>query len=138
MSAFGPKRTSLVALHMSAFDPKRTWRLFKCLKWRDTISSILRLGASNEATRLHRVSRWLDSHMAVCCMGAAASTRAAHRRAHDWECQVVMLWTAPPPGTRVPWIWGLLGLPRSGGATHANGHDNRFGHCEVSFSGTRH
>jgi hypothetical protein len=24
MSAYGPKRTSLVALHMSAFDPKRT------------------------------------------------------------------------------------------------------------------
>src|SRR5260370_38442634 len=66
-------------------DPKRTWRLFKCLNWRDTISSILHLGASNEATRLHRVSRWLDSHMAVCCMGAAGSTRAAHRRAHDCE-----------------------------------------------------
>src|ERR1043166_5480836 len=29
----------------------------------------------------------------------------------------MMLWTAPPPGTQVPWIWGLLGLPRSGGAT---------------------
>ena len=29
---------------------------------------------------------------------------------------LLMLWTAPPPGTRVPWIWGLLGLPRSGGA----------------------
>jgi len=25
---------------------------------------------------------------------------------------VMMLWTAPPPGTRVPWIWELLGLPR--------------------------
>ena len=27
MSAIGPKRTSLVALHMSAFDPKRTSKL---------------------------------------------------------------------------------------------------------------
>ena len=25
MSAIGPKQTSLVALHMSAFDPKRTY-----------------------------------------------------------------------------------------------------------------
>src|SRR4029450_5457965 len=84
-SLLGVKRTSLFAAHMSAFDPKRAWRLFKCLNWRDTISSILLLGASNEATRLHRVSRWLDSHMAVCCMGAAGSTRAAHRRAHACE-----------------------------------------------------
>jgi predicted DNA repair protein MutK len=34
------------------------------------------------------------------------------------KCPVMMLWTAPPPGARVLWIWGLLGLPRSGGATH--------------------
>jgi len=27
---FDPKRTSLVALHMSAFDPKRTWALMLC------------------------------------------------------------------------------------------------------------
>ena len=31
MSAFGPERTSLVAPHMSAFDPKRT-----CLPWRES------------------------------------------------------------------------------------------------------
>src|SRR5215471_10889153 len=30
MSAFGPKRTCASALHMSAFDPKRTW---PPLKW---------------------------------------------------------------------------------------------------------
>ena len=29
MSAIGPKRTSPSALHMSAFDPKRTWRLVR-------------------------------------------------------------------------------------------------------------
>ncbi len=29
-------------------------------------------------------------------------------------------------GTRVPWMWALLRLPRFGGATHANGHHNRF------------
>src|SRR5262245_42106206 len=85
-SLLGVKRTWLIAAHMSASDPKRTWRLFKCLNWRDTISSILRLGASNEATRLHRVSRRLDRHMAVCCMGAAGSAHAAHRRAHDFAC----------------------------------------------------
>ena len=29
-------------------------------------------------------------------------------------------------GTRVPLMWGLLRLPRFGGAKHANGYDNRF------------
>jgi hypothetical protein len=36
-------------------------------------------------------------------------------------------------GTRVPWMWVLLRLPRFGGAHHANGHDNRFRYCEVGF-----
>jgi hypothetical protein len=29
MSAFGPKRTRVAALHESAFDPKRTWLLHR-------------------------------------------------------------------------------------------------------------
>src|SRR5262245_1911725 len=49
-----------------------------------------------------------------------------------------MLWTAPPPGTRVPRKWALLKLSRFGGASHANGYDNRSRHREVGFSGPRH
>src|SRR4030095_6596609 len=47
------------------------------------------------------------------------------------------MWTAPPSGTQVPWIRELLELPRSGGAIHADDHDNRTGHREVGFSGSR-
>ena len=28
-------------------------------------------------------------------------------------------------GTRVPWMWVLLMLPRFGGANHASDHNNR-------------
>src|SRR5580704_9054050 len=48
-----------------------------------------------------------------------------------------MLWTAPPPGTRVPWMWALIRLPRFGGATYANDHDNGSRYREVGFSGPR-
>src|ERR1700729_520088 len=34
-------------------------------------------------------------------------------------------------------MWGLLKLPRFGGATHANGYDSRSGCREVGFSGPR-
>src|SRR3979490_2927148 len=40
-------------------------------------------------------------------------------------------------GTRVPWMWALLRLPRFRGASHADDHDNRFGHRQVSRSGSR-
>jgi hypothetical protein len=30
-------------------------------------------------------------------------------------------------GTRVPWMWAPLRLPRFGGANHADDHDNRSG-----------
>jgi hypothetical protein len=49
-----------------------------------------------------------------------------------------MLSTAPPLGTSVPWMRALLGLPRFGGATHANGNDNRSRHREVGLSGSWH
>ena len=39
--------------------------------------------------------------------------------------------------TQVPRIRELLGLPRSGGAIHADDHDNRTGHRQVGFSGSR-
>src|SRR5215472_19071629 len=32
-------------------------------------------------------------------------------------------------------MWGLLRLPRFGGAEHANGYDNRFRYRQVSLSG---
>jgi len=35
-------------------------------------------------------------------------------------------------------MWGLLVLPRFGGANHTNGHKHRSRHCEVGFSGARH
>jgi uncharacterized membrane protein YkvA (DUF1232 family) len=37
-------------------------------------------------------------------------------------------------GTRVPKMWALLKLPRFGGATHANGFDNRSRYREVCVS----
>jgi len=33
----------------------------------------------------------------------------------------------------VPWMWALLRLPRFRGASHADDHDNRFGHRQGSF-----
>jgi transposase len=48
-----------------------------------------------------------------------------------------MLWTAPPTGTWVPWMWVLLRPPRFGGAKHASGYDNRSRHCEVGLTGSR-
>ena len=50
---------------------------------------------------------------------------------------VGMLWTAPPPGTRVPWMWALLRLPRFRGAIHADSHDNRSRHRQVGLPGPR-
>src|SRR5258705_7888180 len=40
-------------------------------------------------------------------------------------------------GTRVPWMWALLRLPRFRGATHANGQDNWFRYRQISFPGSR-
>jgi hypothetical protein len=40
-------------------------------------------------------------------------------------------------GTRVPWMWALLRLPRFGGANHADDHDNRSRYCQISFPGSR-
>src|SRR6476660_7990386 len=40
-------------------------------------------------------------------------------------------------GTRVPWMWALLRLPRFGGATHADDQDNRFRHCQIGVPGSR-
>ena len=37
-------------------------------------------------------------------------------------------------GTRVPSMWGLLRLPRFGGAKHANGYDNRFRYLRDLFT----
>src|SRR3977135_664120 len=36
-------------------------------------------------------------------------------------------------GTRVPWMWALLRLPRFRGATYADDHDNRSRHRQVAF-----
>ena len=40
-------------------------------------------------------------------------------------------------GTRVPWMWGLLRLPRFRGASHADDNNNRFRHRQVGFPGSR-
>src|SRR6478736_6499148 len=40
-------------------------------------------------------------------------------------------------GTRVPWMWALLRLPRFGGAIHADDHDNRVRHRQVGLPGPR-
>src|SRR4029078_12876921 len=44
-----------------------------------------------------------------------------------------MLWTAPPPGTEVPWMWELLRLPRFRGAIQADSYDNRSPHLQVGL-----
>ena len=54
------------------------------------------------------------------------------------ECPLLMLWTAPPPGTWVPWMWVLLRPPRFGGAKHASSHDSRSRHRKVGFSNPIH
>jgi SRSO17 transposase len=40
-------------------------------------------------------------------------------------------------GTSVPWMWGLLRLPRFRGASHADDNDNRFRYRQVGFPGSR-
>ena len=78
MSAFGTKRTCRFALHMSAFDPKRTWaeplsssrsELIRC--------PVLSLGGGNEAARVHHASRRRGGV-------AARGARAAAGDAGDW------------------------------------------------------
>src|SRR5438034_9963367 len=41
-------------------------------------------------------------------------------------------------GTRVPWMWLLLMLPRFGGANHASHHDYRSRYRKIGLSGPRH
>ena len=36
----------------------------------------------------------------------------------------MMLWTAPRPGTRVPWMWALSKAPTIGGANYADDFDH--------------
>src|SRR4029078_13232743 len=40
-------------------------------------------------------------------------------------------------GTCVPWMWGLLRLPRFKGASHADDNDIRFRYPQVGFPGSR-
>src|SRR6476659_2114224 len=89
------------------------------------------LTSLSSTRRARYILPWLFS---IRCLGPASSrepvfpsyrgtaTDSGATRSRDYP-----MWTAPPPGTRVPWIWELLGLPRSGGASHAYGHDNRTG-----------
>jgi hypothetical protein len=54
MSAIGTKRTSACALHMSAFDPKRTFggdgHPFRGLAWSSTMR---RVGRGHAAAKIH-------------------------------------------------------------------------------------
>ena len=50
---------------------------------------------------------------------------------------LLMLWTAPPPARECQRCGRCLGLPRFGGATHANDFDDWSRHRQVSFSGSR-
>jgi hypothetical protein len=50
MSAIGTKQTSSSALHMSAFDPKPTWRL---LKDRRSVVWLFSLAARSQSARLY-------------------------------------------------------------------------------------
>src|SRR5271156_5990425 len=80
-----------------------------------------------------------------CCVSSSnTGPKARGRRSSEMRKSFLqrmspqlMLWTALPPGARAPWMWALLRLPRFGGATYANGHDNRSGYREVGLSGPR-
>ncbi len=74
----GVKRTCRFALHMSAFDPKRTLAPFQ----RDSLSRYdgrsLSVGATIETARVHHPSRWHGGSVAV------DDARAAASNAGDW------------------------------------------------------
>src|SRR5262245_55560492 len=71
-SLLGVKRTSSVALHMSANDPKRTsWTPSRATAWIATMSHLSLGGDDNEATRL-RNATWRNSGR-VAARGASAT-----------------------------------------------------------------
>src|SRR5258708_9029470 len=51
---------------------------------------------------------------------------------------LVMLWTAPPRARECHGCWVLLRLPRFGGASYANGYDNRSRYRKGCLSSPRH
>src|SRR5215510_318644 len=73
-SLLGVKRTSSAALHMSAYDPKRTWGATSNLPvWTATMPWLLGLEGGNEASRVHQSYRRCDHRMAAGCTCAAAT-----------------------------------------------------------------
>src|SRR6185503_14754739 len=79
-SLLGVKRTSLVAVRMSANDPKRTSPLSEHLQQllRSNRSS---LGVNNEATRIHYVAG-RDGHRITCRLSADIAQRLSPRHGH--------------------------------------------------------
>src|SRR5579871_6760409 len=70
------------------------------------------------------IGRWLEESVAVFerfCVGPQVVIGSSMG---GWMALLLMLWTAPPTGTRVPWIWGQLGLPQFGGAAYADNFDD--------------
>src|SRR5262249_26572149 len=82
-SLLGAKRTSSAALHMSAYDPKRTWRLSLKGSQLNVYDALLGFGEQHEATRLHSTDWRRGGSLATDGTWSAARD-AADRRAHEY------------------------------------------------------
>src|SRR5262245_60862426 len=77
-SLLGVKRTWAVALHVSAYDPKRTFdRPFRAPVKVDTIPRPS-LGGHNEAARFYQTYSGLSSCFAVCSTRSTGRAHATH------------------------------------------------------------
>src|SRR5205823_11633662 len=108
--------------HNFIIAPKtRSWRTFRI-----TIAAAYRRAAVIRAA----VSSATAAVMCRHCLAARTNCAALRSAAIDAV-------DGSSTGTEVPWMWGLLRLPRFGGAIHANGYDDRSRHRQVSVSGAR-
>src|SRR5262245_66638749 len=87
-SLLGVKRTSGIALHMSAYDPKRTCgeplpelncKLIRCL--------VLSLGGGNETVRFHKGHWRRSGDLASSGANTAGRAHKAHRRARSHSAE---------------------------------------------------
>src|SRR5262249_16397560 len=88
MSLLGVKRTCPFAMHMAAFDPKRTLaelhvRRCQCASLSRHDALVLSLGGGNETARVHYTSRqcgYVATHSACATVGKTADYRVLGRR----------------------------------------------------------
>ena len=85
-SLSGVKQTGLVATHMSAFDPKRTWGLTPIRPSRrsacEVTMPVVSLGGDPATTRVHN-NFWRSAGLAARCASAAAENASGRLSQHD-------------------------------------------------------